>query len=253
MHIDDLHVAVESADKIAIGYLRGPSMKGIEPAGLEWLWATASQLQLLDAHDAAWVEAVRQNAFTEQDRKEFLRNYRLLRGKSGKFLSKSIHAHWHEYDRICRKDLEFNSAAIFDRWNELVKLMASLRAEQEAWSFASKLLWFYHPKTTTMFDKQARRALQWYRAGKGKVRTLSHSQYLDTYIDFYTLHLEHIAGAIRVLGRAYPYPTRVADKWLWLNGLSNKRQEAQDKKRKILDRFLAGLNSAELAGFEQAK
>lgn len=217
---------------------------------MEWLWATAIQLQLLDAHDAAWVEAVRTNSFNEQDRKEFLRNYRLLRGKSGKFLSKSIQTHWSDYDRVCRADLEFSSLAIMDRWTELIRLMTNLQAEQEAWSFASKLLWFYHPAKTTMFDKQAKRALEWYSAGKGRVRTLDHRQYLDAYVSFYAAHKEQIAKATRALGRTYPYPNRVADKWLWLNGLANDRSEAEQRKSKIMARFSAGLTSARFTDLE---
>lgn len=78
----------------------------------------------------------------------------------------------------------------------------------------------------TMFDINVKKALQIY----------DHSDFLSEFNKRYEREKQKILDITKLSDRQYPYPRRIFDQWLWLQG--------SDKKQVILNRYRQSLRLA---------
>jgi hypothetical protein len=111
-----------------------------------------------------------------------------------------------------------------DRWHggitELGKLVKESMdgTKSELRSMSAKLLWFYQPQDMTMFDDYAFTAIR-QQPGFEK---LEKPDFLFAFERLFSGKTVEINESARFSDRRYPYPRRVLDKWLWLNGREEK-------------------------------
>ncbi len=85
---------------------------------------------------------------------------------------------------------------------------------------SAKLLWFYKPEEMTLFDDYVFAAIR-QQPGFGE---LTKPGYLFAFEKLFSETAVEITEAARFSDRKYPYPKRVLDKWLWLNGNEEKQE-----------------------------
>jgi hypothetical protein len=119
------------------------------------------------------------------------------------------------------------------RWQEGVEILGGLCTQKNQsgcdptpWSMASKLLWFYHPEYMTMYDKNASEGLA-HQSGLSVPYKASKPQenYLQRFEELFKKKRTEIDKAEQFSDRQYPYPRRVLDRWLWLQGSRDKDKE----------------------------
>ena len=92
------------------------------------------------------------------------------------------------------------------------------------WSACMKLYWFYQPDKLPMLDTYAYNSLAREGVQRGyllKKSGLTADNFLEIFSQFYNDVEPEIRAALSKFPRKYPYPTRVAEKYLWLHGTDN--------------------------------
>ena len=204
------------------------------PADLhEWVWAYRQALAFLDRFDAEWLDrAARYETWPEESWDRFLDIYGLKRGKSHAELRNRREEIFANLVPIFKEPLGPTSTSeqLQHRWQESVKILRKLCTRKKKsgrnptlWSMASKLLWFYHPKFMTMYDKNASEGLA-YQAGLSVPYKTSKPQenYLQRFEELFKKKRTEIDKAEQFSDRQYPYLRRVLDQWLWLQGSRDK-------------------------------
>jgi hypothetical protein len=91
---------------------------------------------------------------------------------------------------------------------------------------SSKLLWFYQPEFMTMYDEYARRGLAIVRRPGGLTASSRGIRPQKNYLQYFEQLFEdktpEIDRAAMFSDRTCPYPRRVLDQWLWLQGSKDK-------------------------------
>ncbi|WNK00385.1 hypothetical protein L2D14_02915 [Thalassospiraceae bacterium LMO-JJ14] len=229
--------------------------KKIDPELLPWVWALREQIHLLDGGDGFYVEQARAGwrepanwlppsaraskySGTEWPFDQFLKAYGLKRGDAATFFSDAENLR--EFKRICANRFSGPFSSLDDagrRWEAAIKDTKAASCPANLASATSKVFWCYHPDKLSMYDAYARGALA--RRAKGRwvkyLKDLSETNFIEVFEEFFEKDAKpFIQQAEHFSDRHYPYPRRVADKFLWLNG--SGRQDA------ILQRFKAGLD-----------
>ncbi|MGA7077086.1 MAG: hypothetical protein WBQ43_05145 [Terriglobales bacterium] len=190
----------------------------------EWVWAYREQVKLLDDFDAEGLHCA-ENDWGIASWKRFRRTYGLMQGKHATLGKKSEEV-LAVVDPIFRPPLTTSDKVeeLTQRWDkgieELGKFVPPRKdgSASELRSMASKLLWFYQPHDMTMFDDFAFRAIR----GLPGLKKLKAGDYLVAFEKVFASTAAEIVGASHFSDRKYPYPRRVLDKWLWLNGNKEK-------------------------------
>lgn len=224
-----------------------------------WVWAIRSQICLLEANDARWIRDASVGWPKEERFHNFLTSYSLVRGKKGSCLSKEpdrgqevilkpaakkllslckkyyapqlpkknfigeVSVRWKTVDQrlreyvLRRKDLSSETRHLIDKKSDFLP------------SATLKAFWFYHPEKLTMYDSLNCIGLK----KEMSVTNLTPENFLEEFYNFYERHKDNIAAAESYTDRSYPYPYRLADKYLWLMGNNSKDF--------ILDNFEASL------------
>jgi hypothetical protein len=204
---------------------------------LAWVWAYREQLALLDLFDGEGLYCA-DNGWNVDSWKLFLRTYGLMRGRHAALRDKSTTV-------LAVLTPLFNAALpatnttqeLTRRWlagtGEIGKLVARRKdgGNAELLSMASKLLWFYQPKEMTMFDKYAFGAIRKFH-GFGQLKA---QDFLIAFENVFARENAAITEAAQFSDRKYPYPRRVLDKRLWLQG-SGKESEYLQRFRWSLER-----------------
>jgi len=192
-----------------------------------WVWAYREQLKFLDEFDARGLQCA-ERGWSDPAWNGFLNVYSLGRGYHSK-LRGSREAILNAVEPLFKKRLPRQdvTGALSKRWEEgvrIVRALPTLKTEDgqppELWSFASKLLWFYHPDEMTMYDNNAKKGLHSIAGCP-----VTHRNFLQIFEEQFARQLPDINLAGTRCDRKYPYQRRVLDKWLWLKG--NKDGEAR--------------------------
>lgn len=186
---------------------------------------------MLDRHDAHWI-GLSQKGWQDEELARFLRTYRLVRGRAGKLVfANSSRANRAEFYRTCTDVFHENYDAVQDLasadqvWKLAVKA-TKMKFEDglQLYSAVSKLMWFYFPNKWIMFDSQNRAALAtWLKANKHitSKSKVTATTFTDGFRTFYEAEgREGASFAAGFFSRSYPYTPRVAEKYLWLMGLT---------------------------------
>ena len=213
--------------------------KGPNPPGdlLEWVWAYRQALTLLDQFDAEGLDcAATHETWPEGSWHRFLDIYKLkqrrqaqLRNRREEIFAKLVPIF---KESLFKETLGPTSASeqLQQKWQEGVERLGRLCTRKNKngddptlWSMASKLLWFYHPKFMTMYDKYASEGLarQPGLSVSYKVSKLQEN-YLQSFEELLEKKRTEIDKAEQFSDRKYPYPRRVLDQWLWLQGSRDK-------------------------------
>lgn len=198
---------------------------------LSWVWAYAEQLCMLDRYDAHWI-GLSQRGWPDEEFARFLRTYRLVRGRAGKLVfANSSRDNRAEFYRTCTDIFHENHDAVQDLisadrvWKLAVKATKS-RFEDglQLYSAVSKLMWFYFPNKWIMFDSLNRAALATWLKANNHITSrskLTAATFTDGFQKFYDAEGQEGASiAAGFFSRSYPYTPRVAEKYLWLMGLT---------------------------------
>ena len=192
---------------------------------LAWLWAVNENLWLLDKHDGYLIHRVKNRKFNVEDLELFFKNYSLLR-----WLPKFAHEKkWMQHiidvcDKVYSEPLPKSGywGLAKERWFKVMdKLKKRSGGEKTLWSASMKLYWLYQPDKLPMYDTYVRNSLAKIAIENGYIKTKSGligENFLDVFSRFYQASLPEIKLAIKTVPRKYPYPTRVAEKYLWLLG-----------------------------------
>lgn len=195
----------------------------------KWVWAIGEQLYLLDSFDAYYIDLAADSWDSADAYDTFITNYRLTRGKLGKFLRENPKP----VLRICNQYFSpklgkgINQAEIVDCWHGAVDELARHTknvAGIPPYSFALKLFWCFHPDKLTMYDRYTCAALKnWYGV------TINPVNYLEHFYRFYEEEAKaKIAEAMAYHARLYLYQYRIVDKYLWLIG-SNLTEDQRER------------------------
>lgn len=223
-----------------------------------WVWALRSQISLFEANDARWIRDAA-DGWSEESFHRFLVSYSLVRGKKGSFLSreadngrgvilkrsgqkllrlckkyyapplpkkdfvKEISKRWRKVDRQLRA-YALKAADLDEKTREIIGKNSDFLP-----SATLKAFWFYQPDKLTMYDSLNCRGLK--EEMEVKITT---DNFLEKFYEFYGRHKQNIKKAAVYADRDYPYPYRLADKYLWLMG--------NDNRDIILDNFEASIN-----------
>jgi hypothetical protein len=190
----------------------------------EWVWAYREQIKLLDEFDAQGLYCA-ENEWDTSTWEAFLSTYGLLQGRHAQ-LRKQSKAVFEALVPIFRPAVASADKVqeLTDRWHkgitELGKLVKERKdgTQSELRSMSAKLLWFYQPEEMTLFDDYAFTAI---RQQPG-LEKLEKPGYLFVFEKLFSDMAFEITEAARFSDRKYPYPRRVLDKWLWLNGNEEK-------------------------------
>ena len=124
-------------------------------------------------------------------------------------------------------EVGFSTPEYLACWQYLAKRLGGERGDArkkiDAWSAASKYLWFCFPRDVALYDANACQTLGAWR-GKGLVVTNRGSAevYLSVHANMYeSKGRENITKAERALGMQVPYGVRILDKYLWVMALSD--------------------------------
>lgn len=224
-----------------------------------WVWAIRSQICLLEGNDARWIRDASKGWPEEKSFHKFLTSYSLVRGKKGSCLSKEpdrgqeviLKPAAKKLLRLCKKyyapQLPKKNfvGEISTRWKKVDRQLKGfvLRGKYMGEdtgkivgqnphflpSATLKAFWFYHPEKLTMYDSLNCIGLK----KEMSVANLTPENFLEEFYNFYEIHKGSIAAAEAYTDRSYPYPYRLADKYLWLMGNNSKDF--------ILDNFEASL------------
>lgn len=186
---------------------------------ISWRWAATEQAWLHCRYDAYFVDIARNGRFGVNEWKEFLDTYGLKRGKSGKFLRNNFKDVWSVCDEVYSSHLvEGDVDDANRRWTHVIQSLRK-RSGVDSPSAAMKIFWLFQPKAVPMFDRFAAIGLRKFERGQRQKRgRMSPQTFLERFEDFFQQSAHHAKAAINATGNAYPYPRRVAEKWLWLNG-----------------------------------
>jgi hypothetical protein len=204
------------------------------PAGLlEWVWAYRQALVFLDRFDAEWLNRAEScEIWPEESWHRFLNIYRLKRGKSHAELRNKRAEIFAKLIPIFKEPLGPTSKLeqLQQRWQKAVEILGELcmwktksGRDPTLWSMTSKLLWFYHPEFMTMYDKNTSKGLA-HQPGLSVPYKASKPQenYLQRFEELFKKKSTAIDKAEQFSNRQYPYPRRVLDQWLWLQGNRDK-------------------------------
>jgi hypothetical protein len=211
---------------------------------LQWVWAANEQHYLFDKHDAYWINEAA-TGWTDEGFYQFLKTYRLLRGKVGALFAKGTNNRdgaRADFIRLCNKHFkpEISGNSYLDeaqkRWStvrsELKNKLLCINSNEDDTDFMPsatlKAFWFHHPDKLPMYDQFTLKGLKKQKKGTDL------STFLCNFYEFYHEHESHIDDAEAYFSRTYPYRHRVAEKFLWLEGNPKAKKEA-------LERFKAAL------------
>lgn len=198
---------------------------------LAWMWAVNENLWLLDAHDGYLITRVKTGQFNANDLEKMLKSYGLFR-----WLPPSLQEQEGQVEiiRVCNEvyTLKLPKTGYWElaneRWFDVMgRLKRSSGGEKMLWSACMKLYWFYQPDKLPMFDNYAfsslgREAVE--RDFLRKKSWLKADNFLEIFSKFYRDVEPEIRFALAKFPRKYPYPTRVAEKYLWLHGTDNMEE-----------------------------
>ncbi|MYZ49005.1 hypothetical protein [Propylenella binzhouense] len=189
-------------------------LQPIEPENerLAWLWACCEQLALLNRHDAAWIQEAK-NGWEMNEFKRFLRTYSLQRGKHGKTLVENAE----RFRDICNESFSGIPDDLQAVWEKSIEDTRRI-LEITARSACLKAMWYYHPHLGTMYDSYVQRGLASYGySNNPKV-------FFEDFNNFVSSKTELIERVVAPLNPKYPYPKRLADKFLWLAGYQDRNR-----------------------------
>jgi hypothetical protein len=163
----------------------------------------------------------------------FLDTYGLKQGKNAECRHRRIEVFRHLVPIFSRRLEQAGTLEqLQQRWQEGVDIIGRLCTRKKKngedpslWSMASKLLWFYQPEFMTMYDEYARKGLAaTFREGlAAPFRAINpQTNYLQYFEQLFEKKEPEIDRAADFSDRIYPYPRRVLDQWLWLQGTGDK-------------------------------
>ena len=187
---------------------------------LQWIWAYNEALVWLDRCDDYFISISRKK-WSEGDWKSFLKLYGVGR-LSEDNRSRALEFFNSEISSKFRKPLS-KSAIVEDlqdrlqtTTNELRENLVTSRGKSNPpalYSLLSKLLWFHQPERAFMYDSfVAKEAL--IKNKKNHMMSLENC---------FIASEAKIEKASKHFSRTYPYPRRVIDKYLWLEGHSEEK------------------------------
>ncbi|MFD2263485.1 hypothetical protein ACFSM5_11345 [Lacibacterium aquatile] len=193
---------------------------------LPWMFAVETQADLLNRFDAAVInraaidkESGKPKKFTEAV-PDFRAFYGLKQGTAGKFIKDKPDI----FAQVCYdlfKEEPADLAEANERWQAAVAQLKT-EATSELKSATMKAYWFFHPTKLTMYDRLAQKGMASHlkaRAGGKRAKpTVNWRNFLSYFQDIYDENKATIQEAITFSGTGYPYPMRVLDKYLWLQG-----------------------------------
>ena len=208
---------------------------------LPWVWAYREQLRVLDEMDAFYLdctEGANGRCWNKITLERFLFDYKLTRGHHAAVRQNVLKVY-----RALQGALDNHEGETPDELNELwqeavTAIGATILKTRSSnpprlLSLASKLIWFHRPNSMTMYDDLAVRGLKAWMRSNG--HRLNQEKYIVEFEAFFRGKQKHIGEASQYVDRIYPYPRRVADKWLWLQG-NKKRDEILANFRSSLKR-----------------
>lgn len=196
-------------------------MSALSPEFLEWIWSYRQVFKWFDEFDAAALK-LNPAEWDGDTQLKFLTTYGLTRGVAHQSLQSNFTRIVDKLHALFGNRLDEGNALndLNNRWSEGINVVRDIQNGRDLKSFTSKLLWFYQPKHMTMFDEFARCGLRKWKlsqTAKGALN-VNEKNFLELFDDFYLGSASWIEAAARYCDRSYPYPRRIADQWLWLNG-----------------------------------
>jgi hypothetical protein len=202
--------------------LQGVSM--LEQAGtfrkedLSWIWAYRQALTMLDRFDAEGLAQAKATAWKPDVWMRFLGVYGLKRGAHSALRDRCSLV-FEAITPILRQSSNPTIDELNVQWADVTQKIGAFAklkkdgSRSELRSMSSKILWFYFPSKMTMYDGYARKALQQI-SGK----RIGPQNYLAEFINLFAEVRPTIETVSLLSDRAYPFPCRVLDQWLWLKG-----------------------------------
>lgn len=186
-----------------------------------------------------WIEEAKQGWPDPDHLRKFLVTYRVMRGKVGNYLKRE------------RNLIDFRDRCVtsFSRLHQEEKWVHTAQGRWKTvvdetggkvispWSAAMKTYWCHKPRKLPMYDQFTLLGLQRWAKERGRVphqACICVRNFLETFEYFYKVDARaKVKEASAFFGRRYPYPRRVAEKYLWLAG--------SDSPKDALRNFRAGL------------
>lgn len=211
-----------------------------------WEWATIEFVRQWISCDNRWRLMAKKSLFTEDQFSRFRKAYSIARST----------VETTEFQKTCKAlqslgewkklSTKFNPESYVTCWDWLADRLGAPKTynkgeaderavETNAWSAATKYMWFHFPKEVPLYDANAKRSLAALRGVKLSTYDVSCKTTAQNYFQDYGDAFEKIAkpkikAAQSTLGMTVPYELRVFDKYLWFLSLNEK---AFDMERKM--------------------
>jgi hypothetical protein len=185
---------------------------------LSWLWAYRQSLTMLDRFDAEGLTQAQATTWDPDVWMRFLGVYGLKRGSHSALRHRSSPI-FEAITPILRRSPNPAIDELNVQWADITKRIGAFAkprkdgSQSELRSMSSKILWFYFPTSMTMYDGYARKALQQICGKK-----IGPGNYLAEFTKLFAEVRLTIENISLLSDRAYPFPCRVLDQWLWLRG-----------------------------------
>ena len=190
----------------------------VRPRLRPWLWAVEEQLSILRRFDAVGIYAAKAGEFANYFG-TFRSEYSLTRGASGSFLRLNKK----KFIRVCDQHFRKKPKNLKEAqgiWIASVRdLQKGTGLTEQLWSATLKAYWFYQPRSVPMYDQNVRKGLSQEERRFQSVgrlpKAITPGNYLQFFEAFYERSRPLIEEALAFVDRDYPFPLRIADKYLW--------------------------------------
>ncbi|WP_417461561.1 hypothetical protein [Kordiimonas sp.] len=218
-----------------------------------WEWAVMEFVRQWIAVDWNWSALAQNHQFGERQISVFRKAYSVARGTVSTGNFKRICDDLRALPEWRALEVDFTAPTYLVCWEYLAKNLGGERGDTakkiDAWSAASKYLWFCFPRDVALYDANACQTLGAWRGKAIRVTArASAEEYLSAYANMYeTKGHDHIINAEKALGMQVPYSVRIFDKYLWVMALSDGQfDDARDIWMRQKDIFMKSMDTGAL-------